>query len=135
MKAIILVAALFGLAFSPAYAQTWKSGQAGKSDQSGKSDQAGKSDQHVTTDHIKVFGECESCKRRIENSLKIDGIISASWNVDTKVLTVEYDDKRLNTDKIEQLLSSAGHDTEKFRATDKAYNALPACCHYTRPKS
>jgi Cu(I)/Ag(I) efflux system membrane fusion protein len=27
-------------------------------------------------------------------------------------------------------LAAAGHDTEKLKADDKAYSALPSCCKY-----
>jgi mercuric ion binding protein len=91
--------------------------------------------QHLNSADIKVYGQCEVCKRRIETALKLNGIYSASWNVETKLLTVQYDDKLISTDKIQQVLATAGHDTDKYHAPDKAYNALPACCHYPRAKS
>ncbi len=31
-------------------------------------------------------------------------------------------------------LASVGHDTEKYKADDKAYNALDECCKYERRK-
>jgi Cu(I)/Ag(I) efflux system membrane fusion protein len=27
-------------------------------------------------------------------------------------------------------VAKAGHDTEKYKATDKVYNDLPGCCKY-----
>jgi copper chaperone CopZ len=91
--------------------------------------------QHLSSANIKVYGECETCKNRIQHALKLNGIYSASWNVDTKILAVQYDTSQITTDKIQEVLAAVGHDTEKIRASDKAYNALPACCHYSRPKT
>lgn len=34
--------------------------------------------------------------------------------------------------KIHEKIASVGHDTEKVKATDKAYNSLPGCCKYER---
>ena len=85
---------------------------------------------------FKVYGECGMCKHRIENSLKVDGIKSAKWDVDTKILVVNYiltADVR-GADQIQQLVAAVGHDTEKYRAPDSVYNHLPGCCHYERAK-
>ena len=35
---------------------------------------------------FKVYGKCVECKERIENSLKMKGVDSANWNVETKML-------------------------------------------------
>ena len=85
---------------------------------------------------FKVYGECEMCKRRIENTLKVDWIKSANWNVESKVLTVQY---VLTADitgvkKIKQLVAAAGHDTDDYKALDNIYQSLPECCHYERAK-
>ncbi|HWJ28561.1 MAG TPA: hypothetical protein VNS32_18605, partial [Flavisolibacter sp.] len=46
--------------------------------------QSGASDSTVS---FKVFGVCVQCKQRIQKSLKIKGVQSASWDVSTKILT------------------------------------------------
>jgi mercuric ion binding protein len=86
----------------------------------------------LTTATIKVYGECGSCKHRIENVLKVNGVSSAKWDENTQVLSTIYDSKIIITDKIQQLVSAVGHDTEKFKASDNVYNSLPECCHYPR---
>ena len=85
---------------------------------------------------FRVYGECGMCKRRIENALKVDGIKSAKWDVDTKMLTVDYilSADITGVNKIQQLIAAVGHDTEKYRALDNIYNNLPGCCHYQRVK-
>lgn len=84
---------------------------------------------------FKVYGECGMCKRRIENSLKINGVKSATWDLDSKILTVQYvlSDVIKAEKKLHELVSAAGHDTESLKASDSAYNALPGCCQYQRP--
>ncbi len=83
---------------------------------------------------IKVYGKCEMCQNRIEKTVKgIDGVKTANWNIDTKMLSVTFDSKKTSDEAIEKAVASVGHDTDKFRADDKTYEALPPCCHYDRP--
>jgi periplasmic mercuric ion binding protein len=89
--------------------------------------------QPKTTD-FKVYGNCGMCKSRIEKAAKIDGVSSAVWSQETKMLTLQYDPQKVNLDDVHQKIADAGHDTEKVRAQDEIYNNLPACCHYERPE-
>jgi len=86
----------------------------------------------LTTASIKVYGECGSCKHRIQNALKVEGIKTAHWDENTELLAVQYNDKIIKLDKIQSLVAAVGHDTEKVRASDVVYNALPDCCRYPR---
>ena len=79
---------------------------------------------------IKVAGECDQCKTRIESALKMNAVKSASWDVDTKMLSLVYDPAQISLDKIENKIVAAGHDVDSKKATNRRYNALPACCHY-----
>src|SRR5436189_6390448 len=76
-----------------------------------------------TTASVKVFGVCEQCKNRIEGALKIKGISKAEWNIDTKMLTVSYDLKKTNLEKINNKVASVGHDTYNKKARDADYFA------------
>ena len=87
------------------------------------------------TDTIKVYGECGMCKNRISKTLKIDGITSAAWDTETKLLVVSYDASVISNDDIQKKVAAAGHDTEKYEADDKVYEKLPGCCHYERKKT
>lgn len=87
--------------------------------------------QTKTTD-FKVYGNCGMCKSRIEKAAKIDGVTSAVWSLETKMLTLQYDAQKVNLDDVHQKIADAGHDTEKVRAKDDTYSNLPACCHYER---
>jgi len=86
----------------------------------------------LTTSTVKVYGACGSCKHRIQNALRVEGIKAANWDENTEFLTVQYNDKIIHLDKIQALVAAVGHDTEKVRANDLVYNALPDCCHYPR---
>jgi periplasmic mercuric ion binding protein len=85
---------------------------------------------------FKVYGACGMCETRIENTAKsLDGVTSADWNRETKMLTIEYDTEKVSLDDVHKKIAEAGHDTDKVRAKDEVYNALPPCCHYERPDS
>jgi mercuric ion binding protein len=86
------------------------------------------------TESFKVFGNCDLCKERIENAVKEEGASSASWDKDTKMLTVTYNPSKTSNDKLSKKLASVGHDTEKYKAPADVYDKLPACCHYERAK-
>lgn len=82
------------------------------------------------TETIKVSGNCESCKTRIEKAAKVDGVSKATWDAKTSVLTVVYNPEKITNDDIQKKVAAVGHDTPKYKATDKVYNALPGCCKY-----
>ena len=82
------------------------------------------------TETIKVSGKCESCKARIEKTAKVDGVTKAEWSVKTKMLTLVYNPMKVKSNDVQKSLAAVGHDTPKYKATVKAYNALPGCCKY-----
>lgn len=85
------------------------------------------------TETLKVLGNCDMCKSRIEKAAKTeDGVANASWDSKTRLLTLNYDPSKTNADSVAKKVAAAGYDTDKFKAGDKAYNALPACCRYDR---
>ena len=86
-------------------------------------------------DTIKVNGECGMCKSRIQKTLKIDGISSAVWDVESKLLTVTYNPEKITNDEIQKKIAAVGHDTEKYTAPDDVYSKLPGCCKYERKKT
>lgn len=91
-----------------------------------------KSDSKTKTETLKVLGKCNMCKSRIEKTAKTEGVTSASWDPKTEFLTVSYDPSKTSTDAIAKKMAAVGHDTEKYKADDKTYASLPACCHYDR---
>jgi hypothetical protein len=86
------------------------------------------------TETFKVLGKCGMCKDRIEKTAKAEGASTAAWDAKTNMLTVTFDASKTNKDALSKKLASVGHDTEKYKADDKVYNSLPACCHYERVK-
>ena len=82
------------------------------------------------TETIKVSGNCETCKARIEKTAKVAGVTKAEWSAKTKILTLTYDPSKVKSDYIQKKLAAVGHDTPKYKATDAANNALPSCCKY-----
>ena len=86
------------------------------------------------TETFKVWGNCDMCKARIEKAVKAEGATSADWNKNTKILTVTFDPSKTSVDLFSKKLAAVGHDTEKYKADDKAYQALDACCQYDRRK-
>ena len=86
------------------------------------------------TETIKVWGNCESCQKRIEKAAKTDGVSKASWDKDSKLLTLVYDPSKVKSDDIQKKIAAVGHDTENYKADDKAYAKLDNCCQYDRKK-
>jgi len=84
------------------------------------------------TTKFKVFGNCGMCEKRIEKAAKIEGVSMADWDVDTKILTITFDEKVVKPSKVHQAVAAVGHDTELVRADDAVYAKLHACCQYER---
>ncbi|HEY6160680.1 MAG TPA: heavy metal-associated domain-containing protein [Bacteroidia bacterium] len=78
---------------------------------------------------IKTSAQCETCKANIEKALSFTkGVKSANLDVDTKVVTVEYDPSKTTIDKIRIAISKAGYDADDVKADPKAYSKLKECC-------
>ena len=91
--------------------------------------------QESKTDTIKVFGNCNMCKEKIEGSLKEkDGITAKNWDKKTKLLVVTYDAAKISKEQIGQKIADVGYDNQYATATEKAYKKLHSCCQYDRPK-
>lgn len=82
------------------------------------------------TKSIRVNGKCDMCKARIEKAaLSVKGVKHAEWNVNTKMLQVDLKNGT-DIEDVAQAVTAAGHDTEKYIATDNSYGRLPECCKY-----
>jgi outer membrane receptor for ferrienterochelin and colicins len=79
---------------------------------------------------FKVYGACEQCKQRIEAAVKGRGVKTASWDIDTKQLSLVYNSAQTTVDKIANRIVAAGHDIESKKAKENVYKELPSCCHY-----
>ena len=87
---------------------------------------------NTTKTKFKVLGNCEMCKKTIETSLSVKGVKTADWNVDTKIIEIVYQPDKISEEKLHDLISASGYDTDKKKGDDKAYSELPGCCQYTR---
>lgn len=87
--------------------------------------------QNEQSSKFKVSGKCDMCKARIEKAAKsVEGVTSADWNKETKMIEVTYDGSMTDVHKIQASIADAGHDTEMHKAGDEAYAKLPSCCKY-----
>lgn len=82
------------------------------------------------TETIKVSGNCDMCKTRIEKAAKIDGVSKAEWSKKDKTLTTTFDPAKTSIDAIGKNIAAAGHDNDKAKATNVVYSKLPSCCLY-----
>jgi periplasmic mercuric ion binding protein len=85
------------------------------------------------TAEFKVWGNCEMCKETIESSLKKEaGVKEATWDVKSKMMTVNYDSSSIDVNKMHKKIAASGYDTEVAKGDDKAYSSLHVCCKYKR---
>ncbi len=80
------------------------------------------------TQKILVKGECEMCKDKIEKALDVPGISFAEWDVESKMLTVRYNDKKISEDQIHETISELGYATDKLAANVASQKSLDKCC-------
>ena len=77
---------------------------------------------------IKTSAECEMCKKRIESEVgKMKGVKKAELDLDSKILTVEYNSKKTSPDKIRKTLSDIGYDADDVKANNRANKTLQHC--------
>jgi len=92
--------------------------------------------QSVKTETFEVAGNCGMCKTRIEKAAKsVDGVASADWNKETKMIEVSFNPEKADVHKINMAIAEVGHDTKMHKAKDEVYDQLPACCKYDRMES
>ena len=92
----------------------------------------------VETDTLSIWvnGACGMCLTRIEDAaLKVKGVESATWDLETHRLTLSIDPEKFKENKLHYKIASVGHDTEELLAPDPVYEALPACCKYRDPEN
>ncbi len=88
----------------------------------------------VIRDVFKVWGNCDMCKEKIEETVNaIRGVDGALWDHESLQLTVIYKENKTSLEEIKQALAEVGYDTETHRTSKEVYNALPECCKYKRP--
>ncbi|MFN5443244.1 MAG: heavy-metal-associated domain-containing protein [Crocinitomicaceae bacterium] len=81
---------------------------------------------------FKVWGNCNTCKKNIEKSLKVKGVKKANWNKDSKIIEVTFDSSVITIEQIHKYIASAGYDTDLVKGNDNSYKKLDQCCQYER---
>ena len=46
------------------------------------------------------------------------------------MISVIYDERKTDLNKIKQKIADVGHDTQQIKASDEAYNNIHECCKY-----
>lgn len=87
-------------------------------------------DNTIKTITIPVKGNCDECKKRIENSADIKGVKLAVWDEVKQSVTVTYRADKVTPQQIEQAIAAGGHDAGKTKASAAGYARLPDCCKY-----
>jgi len=87
-------------------------------------------DNAVKTVTITVKGNCEECKKRIENAADIKGVKYSSWDEDKQVITVTYNSAKVTLEQIEKAIAASGHDVANLKGDEASYKKLPDCCKY-----
>jgi len=83
------------------------------------------------TDTIRILttAQCETCKKAIEGDMSFEkGVKKSSLDLDTKILTVVYDSKKTNPEKIRVAVTKIGYDADSLTADPRSYKRLPDCC-------
>jgi len=78
---------------------------------------------------INTSAQCSMCKERIEKNLAYEkGVKSSGLDLKTKAVTVVYDTRKTDAEKIRKAISDIGYDADNVPADQAAYDKLPACC-------
>ena len=82
---------------------------------------------------VKVSGNCEMCKKRIEKAaFSVSGVKSAEWHMDDATLHLIINEQKCSVLDVENAIAKVGHDTQDVKATDEDYETLHTCCAYDR---
>ncbi|WP_044402986.1 heavy-metal-associated domain-containing protein [Lacinutrix sp. Hel_I_90] len=85
----------------------------------------------VTEVSFGVRGNCGMCKNTIEKAANgVEGVASATWDVDKKKIDVSFDDSKTDAMAIHNAIAASGYDTSKVSGNEAAYENLPGCCKY-----
>ncbi len=85
--------------------------------------------QGTSTINVRTSAICGMCKSTIEKALnKQAGVTATNVDVETKEVTVSFDSKKTNVDKIRKAISKSGYDADGVKRNQKSFAKLPACC-------
>jgi len=82
---------------------------------------------------IKTSAQCDMCKERLEKSIgKLEGVKKVLLNVDTKELSVKFDNEVVSKDEIVKAINGTGYWADNSMPDREAYAKLDDCC---KPKA
>ena len=88
-------------------------------------------EQHDEHAVLGVQGLCDMCKKNIETAAKsVEGVSTAEWDAEKKELHFHFNPQQTDIDAISKAIAGVGYDTDRDRADQATYDALPACCKY-----
>ena len=74
----------------------------------------------------------EAFNRLCKAAKGVKGVISAKWDLEAKVIHLDFDSKATSKSNISKAIANVGHDTEFDKALKAVYDGLPSCCLYAR---
>ncbi len=78
---------------------------------------------------IKTSAQCPMCKESIEEMLTFErGVRHALLDMETKIVTVRYNSRRTDADRLRKAITKLGYDADDMEGDSEAYENLPACC-------
>ena len=87
------------------------------------------------TVRIQTSAICDQCKDRIENDLSFEkGVKTVKLDLESKIVTVTYNPKKTDVQKIREAITKIGYDADTLKADSKSYNKLPQCCKHVDKK-
>jgi copper chaperone CopZ len=82
-----------------------------------------------TNTHCDHFEICETGKTKLEKELMLtSGVKAVKIDGSTMTITVKYNPKLTNPDKIRKVISQTGYDADDVKADPKGYEKLDECC-------
>lgn len=90
---------------------------------------------NAKTETVKISGNCDMCKSKIEKSGNVKNVATVNWDEASNMATLTYDASKTNQQEILKRIANAGYDSEYFYAPDDVYAKLPSCCQYKRNKT
>jgi len=78
---------------------------------------------------IKTSAVCGMCKERIEGNIAYEkGVKKVDLDDETKIVTIGYNPRRTDPDKLRKAISKLGYDADDVEADQAAHDKLPKCC-------
>lgn len=78
---------------------------------------------------IQTSAICQMCQHTLEEDLAFEkGVKEATLNLDNKVMTIVYNSKKTDPDKLRKRITKVGYHADWIERDSTAYSKLPFCC-------